>query len=747
MHGIDQALTANETRAWQRVSQLLQRLGEFLDMPLEVSRIHQCLADAARQVHQGGEGDSIFWMVRAASQLGLHIAPIELTFSDLTSVAREGMPVARFVEEQGQGNWWLIHRASWGRFDVQVICDSGIEERVISKGKLRKLLGFRSDQSKQLFFLAEATKIGHGVQKESNWEKDSHHSHAGHGHGHGHGHHDHISPLSRLLAFCRLDANDIGIITLFAVVVGLLGLATPLAVESLVNTVVFGRYVQPVIVLSLILFVFLMFSGFLRILQMYTAEIIQRRMMVRIVGDLSNRIPRANIQQWDSTWGPELTNRFFDVVTLQKSVTTIFVDGISLLLQTIIGLALLGFYHPFLLGFDIVLVICLLITIIVLGRGGMKTAENESIVKYKIAHWLQDLSAATTAFKIHGGRQLAVDRSNRLMGEYVAMRSRHFAVLLRQNAAGMVLYAVASTALLGLGGWLVIQGRLSPGQLVAAELIVTVILGSFMKIGKQIETFFDLTAGVNKLGHLLDLETDPPGRVIDVGMGPAPVHWKDLSVSMHGTHKELHYPDYSIAAGETVAIVGPSGFGKSLLAEMLAGMRCPTHGYVEVEGIDAREAARLSDGGLAALAGSRQVFHGSIAENIHLGRPTVTDADVRESLRKVLAWEEVLKLPEGIETMLLTGGRPLSAGQIDRLMIARAIAGVPRVLILDGALDALPIDVRQGIWDNLTQPKTSTIIVITNEPDIIQRCDKVVNLSGLGSHGESGNLDSSHAFA
>jgi ABC-type bacteriocin/lantibiotic exporter with double-glycine peptidase domain len=80
-------------------------------------------------------------------------------------------------------------------------------------------------------------------------------------------------------------------------------------------------------------------------------------------------------------------------------------------------------------------------------------------------------------------------------------------------------------------------------------------------------------------------------------------------------------------------------------------------------------------------------------------------------------------------------------------MIARAIAGLPRVLILDGALDALPIEIRQGIWDNLTTPKMSTIIVITNEPDIIQRCDKVVNLSGLGSRGESGNLDSSHAFA
>jgi len=745
MHGIDQALTANEARAWQRVSQLLQRLGEFLDMPLEVSRIHQCLADASRQVHMGGEGDSIFWMVRTANQLGLHIAPIEITFDDLTLVAQEGLPVARFVEEKGEGDWWLIHRASWGRFDVQIIRDSGIEERVITQRKLKKLLGFKEAGSKQLFFLAEATKIGHGVQRSSLWERDSH---SGYGESsHGHGHHQHISPVSRLLAMIKLDSGDIGIITLFAVVIGLLGLATPLAVESLVNTVVFGRYVQPIIVLSLMLFVFLMFSGFLRILQSYTAEIIQRRMMVRVVGDLAHRIPRADIKQWDKVWGPELSNRFFDIVTLQKSVSTIFVDGISLVLQTVIGLALLGFYHPFLLGFDIVLIICVVVIILVLGRGGIQTAENESVVKYKVAHWLQDLAGSTTAFKIHGGRQLAVDRANRLMGEYVAMRSRHFRVLLRQNVAGMVLYAVASTALLGLGGWLVIQGRLSPGQLVAAELIVTVILGSFMKIGKQVETFFDLTAGVNKLGYLLDLETDPPGRVIDVGLGPAPVRWKNLMIGMEVSHKEMHFPDYEIQAGETVAIVGPSGYGKSLLAETLVGMRSPSAGYVEVEGIEAREASRLSDGGMAAIAGSRQVFHGTVAENIHLGRPTVTDADVRESLRKVLAWDEVLKLPEGMETPLLTGGRPLSSGQIDRLMIARAIAGSPRVLVLDGALDALPIDVRQAIWNNLTNPKTATIIVITNEPDIIQRCDKVLSLPGVGGSGVIEKLGASHAFA
>jgi putative ABC transport system ATP-binding protein len=750
MQGFDQALTANESRAWQRVSQLLQRLAESLGMPLESSRIHQSLSDAARQLHNGEEGDAVFWMVRTANQLGLHIAPVDMSFDDLIAVTQEGLPVARFVDDGVQANWWLIRRGSFGGFDVQVISDSGAQERTLSKWQLRRQLKFATSQSKQLFFLAESTSIGHGVQAKSDWEvHDSHHGHHGHHGDHGHHghHHEHPKPLSRLWAIFRLETRDIANIALFAVVVGVLGLATPIAVEALVNTVAFGRYLQPIIILSIILFTFLAFAGFLRLLQTLIVEIIQRRMMVRIVGDLSNRLPSANIKQWDEVWGPELSNRFFDVFTLQKASTALLLDGITLVLQTFIGMALLAYYHPFLLGFDIVLLAVMAIFIFVLGRGGIRTAQAESVVKYKVAHWLEDVSASTTAFKIHGGRQLAVDRANRLMGEYLAAREKHFAVVFRQVFAGMMIYAFASTALLGLGGWLVTAGQLNLGQLVAAELIVTAILGSFTKIGKQLESFFDLAAGIDKLGYLLDLQTDPPGRVFDFGVGPAPVRWKDLKVSIAGKPKEFAFPDFEIASGEKIAIVGESGLGKSVLAELLVGMRQSDTGYVEVDGIDAREAARLSDGGFVSLAGPSQIFHGTIAENVHLGRPAVTDADVRESLRQVVAWEEILQMQEGLETSLLTGGKPLSSGQIDRLMIARAIVGNPRVLVLDGTLDSLPIAIRQQIWANLTKEKAWTIIIITNEPDLIEKCDRTLNLCGSGNPSTTGKMDSSKVFA
>jgi putative ABC transport system ATP-binding protein len=754
MQGFDQALTANESRAWQRVSQLLQRLAESLGMPLESSRIHQSLSDAARQLHNGDEGDAVFWMVRTANQLGLHIAPVDMTFDDLISVILEGIPVARFVDDGNEANWWLIRRGSFGGFDAQIISDSGSVEKTFSKRQLRRQLKFSGSQSKQLFFLAESTSIGHGVQAKSDWEtQDNRHGHdAHHGHdhaqqhGHHHGHH-HLSPLTRVWALIRLETRDIANIALFSIVVGILGLASPIAVEALVNTVAFGRYLQPIIILSLIVFTFLAFAGFLRLVQTVTVEIIQRRMMVRIVGDLFNRIPSANVKQWDEVWGPELSNRFFDVFTLQKASTALLLDGIALVLQTFIGMALLAFYHPFLLGFDIVLLIVMAIFIFILGRGGIRTAQAESVVKYKVAHWLEDVSASTTAFKIHGGRQLAVDRANRLMGEYLVARERHFTVIFRQVFAGMMIYAVASTALLGLGGWLVTTGQLNLGQLVAAELIVTAILGSFTKIGKQLESFFDMAAGLDKLGYLLDLETDPPGRVFDFGVGPAPVRWKDLKVSIAGKPKELTFPDFEIASGETIAIVGESGLGKSVLAELLVGMRQPDAGYVEVDGIDAREAARLSDGGFVALAGPSQIFHGTIAENVHLGRPAVTDADVRESLRRVVAWDEILLLKEGLETSLLTGGKPLSSGQIDRLMVARAIVGNPRVLVLDGTLDSLPITIRQQIWANLTKEKSWTVIIITNEPDLIEKCDRTINLCGSGDSSTTGKMNSSKVFA
>jgi len=246
-----------------------------------------------------------------------------------------------------------------------------------------------------------------------------------------------------------------------------LGLATPLTVEVLVNTIGFGRSFQPILVVALILMGVLFLSAAFKLLQMFVVEIMQRRFFVRLVGDLSYRLPHANRMQFQGVHGPELVNRFFDIMTIQKATATLLLDGITIVMQTLIGTLLLAFYHPYLLGFDIVLVICMTVITYALGRGGVRTAINESLVKYSMAHWLQDVVGAPSAFKLHGGADMSSGRSNRLAVQYLTARRKHFIVLLRQVIFAMLLQIVALTTLFALGGYLVLIGQLTLGQLVS----------------------------------------------------------------------------------------------------------------------------------------------------------------------------------------------------------------------------------------------------------------------------------------
>ena len=319
-------------------------------------------------------------------------------------------------------------------------------------------------------------------------------------------------------------------------------------------------------------------------------------------------------------------------------------DGISIVLTTAIGLVLLAFYHPYLLGYDIVLVLLMTVVTYLLGRGGVRTAIDESKVKYHMAHWLQDVISSPTAFRMHGGYSYAVDRANRLTVAYLMHRQHHFWVLVRQYAFSLILLAVASTALLGVGGWLVIRGELTLGQLVASELVVTVIVGAFTRIGKSLESFYDLLAAIDKVGHMLDVPFDMPAKDVPAssthdGQEAASVRWQNMPISIAG-HDQRAVTE--IEQGSRVAIVGPSGSGKTLLIETLAGLREPERGFAEIAGIDAREASRVAEGKLVSLARQPEVFCGSLFENVRLGRGWLSTAEVRQALERVSLWEDVL---------------------------------------------------------------------------------------------------------
>ena len=527
-----------------------------------------------------------------------------------------------------------------------------------------------------------------------------------------------LSPLRRWIEFLRPESKDIRTILIFSIVIGLLSLTTPLAVEAVVNTIAFGRYLQPLIVLSLIVLTFLGFRAGLNVALTYITEIIQRKIFVRTVEDLAYRLTRVPLAVWKEYHGPELVNRFFDIVNVQKITSKLLLDTLMLGLQTIIGLSVLAFYHPFLLGYDIGLLIMMSVTLCLIGRGAIKTAKQESQLKYDTAAWLQEMVRHPTTFKFNGGLGFAINRADELAAEYIAYRQSHFKILLRQISFAMVMQVLAATVLLALGGYLVIEGQMTLGQLVAAELIVTVILGSFAKLGKDLESYYDLMASVDKLGKLFDLPVEESGKLELVRRpGAYDLSLVDLKVDDRG----IKNGEIELKAGGSYAIYGSSELHRGKLIEILTGQRKADAGHVLLNDfrVDAISAESLQS--KISLIREVELFEGTVDENLRMGRKQVGSKEVNDVVGRLGMRKTLAALPQGFNTTIKICGYPLSQGQAIRLVLARALISRPGVLLIDGLLDRLSDDDTVEVLSMISSFCDDTTIIVSTGRKAIAR--------------------------
>lgn len=536
-------------------------------------------------------------------------------------------------------------------------------------------------------------------------------------------------PVRRYWNLLRPEKSDMGIILVFAFVAGVLSLATPIAVESLVDTVAFGQLLQPVVILAVLLFGFLAFAGAMQAIQTFIVEMIQRRLFARVSADLAFRLPRTAGGAAGAAYGPELINRFLDVATLQKATATLLTDGISIVLATIVGMTVLAFYSPWLLGFDLVLLVVVIAGLYLLGRGAIKAAIMESKLKYKLTAWYEDIMRCQNGFKSSGGAAFANDRASVLTSQYLGYRQKHFGVFFRQIIFVLMLQAIAGTILLGVGGWLVIQGDMTIGQLVAAELIVATILGSLAKLGKHLESFYDVVAAVDKLGVLFDLPVERLDGVLTLPPGDG-VRIELLNIKHPKGGPTLGKGfDAEIRAGERVAVLGGSGSGKSTLLRMLYGVDKPSTGHIEIEDTDPRDLRPDVLRDHVGMAAQIELFEGTIADNVHFHRPGLTSGDVRTALFEVGLLDYVLELPQGLDTPINASGGVLCRSHQELLMIARAIACRPRLILIDGLLDSLPDDELRLVIDSLNDPaRTWTLIVATGRLDVANLLERILPL-------------------
>lgn len=543
-----------------------------------------------------------------------------------------------------------------------------------------------------------------------------------------------LSPAQRFWRLLKPDQKEITNVYIYSIFNGLVGLSLPLGIQAIVNLIQGGQVSTSWIVLVGVVVLGVALSGLFQVYQLKITEQLQQKIFTRAAFEFAYRIPRIRVEALYKHYAPELMNRFFDIISVQKGLSKILIDFSSASIQVIFGLVLLSFYHSFFIFFSLLLLLIVFVIVRYSIPTGMKTSLSESNQKYKVAHWLEEVARTSTTFKLAGDSPLPMQRMDQHVGEYLSARNAHFSVLLRHYWMLVAFKVLVATGLLAIGGILVMEQHMNIGQFVAAEIIILLVMSSVEKLILSAETIYDVLTSLEKIGQVTDLELERvEGQTLS-----ATDTWKGMDVELIGV--SFAYPDHgkfalddmslSIRAGERVIITGPNGSGKSTLLQLMAGLYLPQSGTIAY---DNAPLGSLNINDLQSVIGDcltqEKLFQGSLLENISMARAEATFENVQWAVKHLGLEPFVKSLPQGYDTMVGPQGQKLPHSVMQKLILARSIADRPQLLLLEDALEHLDSAERSRIIDFLFDSEHPwTIIAVSGSNYMAKNADRVIRM-------------------
>ncbi|MBK7681720.1 MAG: ABC transporter ATP-binding protein [Bacteroidia bacterium] len=541
-----------------------------------------------------------------------------------------------------------------------------------------------------------------------------------------------VSPIKRfwqLLYKYRHEVNSIYIYGFFS---ALISLSVPLGIQAIVNLIQSAQISTSWIVVVILVTVGIIVSGFLMIMQQVVSENIQQKIFVHSAFDFAYRIPKFKTESVDKAFIPELVNRFFDTIIVQKGVSKILLDYSIAIIQIILGLILLMFYHPFFISFSLVVIIIMYFIIKYTFPIGLDTSIQESKYKYKLVHWLEDLGRSMKTFKLAGTTSLALEKTDTITAEWIKHRKKHFRIFMKQTIFMIMLKALITAGLLIVGGLLVINQQMNIGQFIAAEIIILMLLISIEKLITGFETFFDVLTSLEKIGEVTDIPLENQGTVVlDNNSAGLSVQIKNMSfIFPENKYKTLEDITLVVESGEKIGIAGYNGSGKSTLLKIIAGLYNEYTGSLSFNDIPMRN---LNTDALRGIIGDNlnenTLFEGSIYENIAMGKEETSMAEVIKICDLLDLLPYIQSLPQGIETTILSEGKTLSNSIKLKIILARCIAENPKLILLEDTFSHLEVELRNKITEYFFEKKSSwTVFITTNNPDYLKMLDRIIVL-------------------
>jgi ABC-type bacteriocin/lantibiotic exporter with double-glycine peptidase domain len=543
---------------------------------------------------------------------------------------------------------------------------------------------------------------------------------------------------SMLFWLAYMEREDLVRLFIMGVLFSVFSLVTPLGTQALVNTFLFTGLLQPVIVLVGAIFIGLLIATAFRLVQVYMVELLQRRVMVRTTYEISKKITRSDPRFLHAENGLELVNRAFDIEAIQKAISGLLVEGVALVLQMSVGLIILGMYHEVFILFDFIFVVSIFLLIKLAGFGGAKTSILNSKKKHDLVAWLESLVAKRALLNHPDAEALAEAKTNYKIKKYLDTREGFYTIFFRQIISTHVIQVLASVSLLGVGGYLVIANEITVGQLVAAELIISAILYSLMKVQKQMEDFYNLVSGLDKVGELLEIPQ------IAKRQGFRHIFKRQPSIEMQqvtyraGNQFYKSMPlSFKLDSGEHLVIVGRHGVGKSRLLEAINAASAPDTGVVKIDGVDVKSLATDTLRKQILFVSGQQFLPGSLIDNLTFGDYSHDAKAITAALEKAKLLEVIEAFGHGLDIEIKPNGFPLSPGQRVQLACARCFLLQPKVILADLGFDVLDKQLRDYLLSVMLGAQEDwTVIATSYQDDVIKKFQVKLNLDDFRLEGE-----------
>ena len=541
-----------------------------------------------------------------------------------------------------------------------------------------------------------------------------------------------LTSWQRLVNLLKLDKKDVLQVFYYAIFSGLVGLSLPLGIQAIINLIQGAQVSTSWIVLVILVTLGVAFSGVLQLMQIRIIENIQQKIFTRSSFEFTYRFPKIKMSELRNYYPPELANRFFDTLNIQKGVSKLLVDFPTALLQIIFGLLLLSLYHPFFIVYGVLLLGLIYVVFKYTISKGLETSLAESKQKYKVAHWIQEVARSIVSFKLSGKTSHALQKNDYLVSGYLEARESHFRILVLQFVQMIGFKILVTAGLLIIGGLLVLNQEMNIGQFVAAEIIILLVISSVEKLIVGLESFYDVLTALEKLGQVVDKEVELDQKDLEL------LEQDDFKMEIGNIVYNVPKTDINIINGlsmsiekkDRILIKGANGSGKSTLLHLISGLIEPSKGSIYVNGV------RLKSENLnhfrSKIGQSLKLetpFEGTLKENITFGNPEITKEDILWVLDVTGLAKVVKEMEDGLDTVIYPEGKQISYTVAKKIVLARSLVKKPKLLVLRDPLDQFDEDETTRIMDFLTDPAQPwSLVVVSDDKNWVKKCGRILTI-------------------